>query len=513
MLDILNNVLSGLALVVTPIRLFSMMAGICAGTFVGLFPGLGSFTTIALLLPLLFGMDPITGIVMLCGIYYSATYSSAIVAILLRIPGDASAIMTTIDGHELANQGRGSQAIAVAGISSFIGATLSVVCLMFVAPPLINFTLRFSPAEYFALMFIAFVMLAMMGDESFLKGLLSVIIGLMLASIGTEQVSGEYRYWFGEYRLMDGLPFIPVAMGLFAISDVFINIEKGLKYKISKEAEGLNVKTKKLTSSFAGLGKDIKSCVGTLFRGFGIGFFTGVLPGAGATIASFFAYATEKKFVKTPEKYGKGMIQGVAAPEIANSSSTGGAMIPMLCLGIPGSKSTAMMLLGLLMMGVQPGPLLLSQHSDIFWAIVSSMYLGNVLVIALIMPLSAIFISRIVSYVSYSIIYPLVILFVIVGSYAVHGNIFEVYIAIIFGFAGYFMDKVKIPSGPLVIAMILGPMFEKNLLSALKLADGNPAVFFTRPICGTILGISIILILFQTRRIVSPFVKRVFFPK
>lgn len=490
-MELLHNLFYGFSLILDPTRILFISIGIIAGTVVGLLPGIGSCSTIAILLPILFGTDPVTGMAMLCAIYYSATYSSAIVAVLLKIPGDASALMTTIDGHELAKKGRSSQAITIAALSSFIGSNVSVVGLMLIAPPLMAFSLNFGPAEHFSLLLLALVLLSILGHDSFIKGMISVIIGLMAGTIGPEPLRGDYRYTLGVLYLSDGLPFISVAMGFFAITDVFNNIEEGIEYKIEDETKRAYGSFK---SAFDGILNDFKTCIGSITRGTLVGFFTGVIPGAGATIASFFAYAIEGRFVKTPELYGKGMMQGVAAPEAANSSSVGGAMIPMLTLGIPGSNSTAVMLMGLLLMDVVPGPLLISNRPDVFWSIISSMYVGNLMVLLIVMPVSTLLLARYVSQMKYSLLYPIVLVMVFLGGIGVSGNVFEAWVALGAGVAGYFFEKWGIPLGPMVIALLLGPMFERNLTLALTLSNGSIGIFFERGLSATMMAITFLTI-------------------
>ena len=459
--------------------------GTLFGTLIGVLPGIGPTTGVAILIPITFGMNPTTAIITMAGVYYGAMFGGATTSILLNVPGESASVMTCIDGHQLAKNGRPGPALGMAAMSSFIGGTFAILLLTFLAPPLASFAVSFGPPEYFALTFMGLTLVTSLGGDSPLKGIISGILGLLVACIGIDAQSGVARFTFDIMYTLDGIGFIGVAVGLFALSEILENIEAPMETMISK--------TKlRIRSLFPNL-QDWKNSWKTVIRGSFIGFFIGILPGAGATIASFMSYAAAKKFSKHPEKFGTGVIEGVAAPESANNAAAGGAMVSLLTLGIPGSGTTAVLLGALLIHGMRPGPLLFTSNPEFVWGLIASMYIGNVMLIIQNMPMIGLWVRLLK--VPYKILMPLIITISAVGVFATDNNIADVWVMIIFGAIGYIMRKMKYPAAPMVLALVLGPMVEMSLRQSLTISHGNVAIFFTRPI-SAVLSVFAILSLF-----------------
>lgn len=457
-------------------NLFFCFLGTLLGTLIGVLPGIGPTTGVAILIPITFGMNATTAIITMAGVYYGAMYGGSTSSILLNVPGESSSVMTTLDGYQMAKKGRPGPALGMAALASFIAGTFAILMLTLVATPLADYAVSFGPPEYFALTFMGLTLVTSLGGDSPLKGMISGILGLIVACVGIDAISGEARFTFGSMYLLDGVGFIGMAVGLFAVSEVLVNIEAPMQ-QIFTEAK-LN-----LRSLFPNL-QDWKDSFGAIWRGSVIGFFVGVLPGAGATIASFMAYAAEKKCSKHPEKFGTGVIEGVAAPEGANNSAAGGAMVPLLTLGIPGSGTTAVLLGALLIHGMRPGPLLFSSHPDFVWGLIASMYIGNVMLIIQNMPMIGLWVRLLK--VPYKILLPLIITISAVGVFATDNSIVDVWIMFFFGAVGYLMRKMGYPPAPMVLALVLGPMVEMSLRQSLTISHGNLAIFFTRPISATL---------------------------
>ena len=422
-------------------------------------------------------MNPTTAIITMAGVYYGAMYGGSTTSILLNVPGESSSVMTTLDGYQMARKGRPGPALGMAALSSFIAGTFAVLMLTLIAPVLADYAVSFGPPEYFALTFMGLTMVTSLGGDSPLKGIISAALGILVACVGIDAQSGVGRFTFDNLYLLDGVGFIGMAVGLFAAAEVLANIEAPMQ-QIFTEAK-LN-----LRNLFPNL-QDWKDSFGALWRGSLIGFFVGVLPGAGATIASFMAYAAEKKCSKHPELFGTGVIEGVAAPEGANNAAAGGAMVPLLTLGIPGSGTTAVLMGALLIHGMRPGPMLFSAHPDFVWGLIASMYIGNVMLIIQNMPMIGLWVRLLK--VPYKILMPLIITISAVGVFATDGNIFDMWVMVFFGFLGYLMRKLQYPAAPMVLALVLGPMMEMALRQSLTLSYGNVAVFFTRPISGALM--------------------------
>lgn len=481
-MDLLANLQLAFAIIFQPNNLFFCFLGCLIGTLIGVLPGIGPAATISLLLPSTFHLTPVSAIIMLAGIYYGAMYGGSTTSILVNIPGEAASVVTCFDGYQMARQGRAGPALGISAFGSFIAGTLAVVIIMLIAPPLAKFALKFGPPEYFSLMFLGLTILTYLASGSMVKALMMACVGIFLGTIGTDTISGLERFTYGSYTLMDGVGLVPAIMGLFGISEVLVNIEQSLKREIYKT---------KISSLLPNL-EDWKKAILPILRGSLIGFFLGILPGGGAVIASFAAYAVEKKVSRHPEKFGTGLIEGVASPESANNSASQGAFIPLLTLGIPANVVMAILLGALLIQGVKPGPLLVKTHPDLFWGVIGSMYIGNIMLLILNLPLIGIWVK--ILKIPYPILFPLILLFCLIGVYSVNNNIFEIIIMIIFGIVGYLMKKFAYEGAPLILAFVLSPMIENALRQSLIMSHGSFSIFFTQPISFALLAIAIFLL-------------------
>ena len=484
-MDIFGGLLHGFAVALQPTNLFWCFVGCFLGTVVGILPGLGPAATIALLLPLTFKMDPAGGIIMLAGIYYGAKYGGSTTSILLNIPGESSSVVTCIDGHAMARKGRAGPALGIAAIASFVAGTFGIVGLTLLAPPVAAFALRFSSPEYFALMVLGLALVVLLSGPSLLKGLLALLVGLWLTSIGTDLFTAQARFVFDEAALLGGIDFIVVAIGVFAIGEVLASIDAGDKAQMLPVPKGI----RNLLPSW----DELKQCRFAFVNGSVTGFIIGVLPGAGSTISSFIAYGIEKAVSKHPERFGEGAPEGVAAPEGANNSDSGGALVPLLTLGIPGGSSTAIMLSALVLWGVKPGPLLMQDSPDVFWGLVASMYIGNVVLLILNLPLVPLFaqILRLPVYV----LFPAILGISIVGAFGVSGRMFDVGLLVGFGLLGYVMVKLKFPTPPLILGFVLGDAMERALRQSLMMSQGDIATFVQRPISAIMLALAVVILL------------------
>jgi putative tricarboxylic transport membrane protein len=474
-MDVLQQVGQGFLVALTPENLLFCFIGVLAGTLIGVLPGIGPVSGVAILLPITFSLNPTAGMIMLAGIYYGSMYGGSTTSILINTPGESASVMTCLDGYAMARQGRAGPALGMCAVASFIAGTASVLGLMLLAPPLAAFALRFGPAEYFALMVLGLTTLTRLAGKSLTKGLMMGAFGLALGTMGLDPLTGAARFTFGRVELLDGIGFVPVAMGLFALAEIFANAEESLKRDVFK------TELRNLWPSTA----DWLAVRMTMVRATIIGFFIGALPGAGATVAAFMAYAVEKKSSKHPEKFGTGVIEGVAAPEAANNAATGGALVPLLTLGLPSSATTAVLLGALLIFGLRPGPLLMSEQPEFFWAVVTSMYVGNVMLLVLNLPLVGLWASML--RIPYTILLPLILLFTLIGAYALNNNVSDIWIMIAFGVIGYLMRKFDYPAAPVVLALVLGPLMETNFRRALTISQGDYSVFLTHPISAVLL--------------------------
>ena len=485
-LGMFQGLANGFGIAFSLTNLTFALIGALLGTIVGILPGLGPAATISLLLPLSFKIgSPVTSIIMMAGIFYGAMYGGSTTSILVNIPGEAASVVTCIDGYQMALKGRAGPALGIAAIGSFIAGTIGVIGLTFVAPPLAEFALKFGPPEYFALTLLGLLMATLLGGSSVVKGLIVVVLGLLLGSVGLDPISGAIRFTWGFFMLQEGVDFVTLAMGMFGIGEILINLEKELTTELV---------TRKITHLWPTL-KDWAESKWAILRGSFIGFFIGILPGGGAVISSLVSYAVEKKVSKHPEEFGKGAIQGVAGPESANNSAASASFIPLLTLGIPGNASIAMIFAALLIQGVQPGPFLITERPDVFWGVVASMYIGNVMLLILNLPMVGLWVQLL--RVPYAILAPIIVLFCCIGVYSVRNTVFDIWVMGIFGIIGYLFRKVSLEPGPLILAFVLGPILERSLRQALLISAGSPFTFFKRPISGTIMGFLLIFIVFQ----------------
>ena len=482
-MDIFNNLATGFAVALAPINLLYCFLGSFIGTAIGVLPGLGPPATIALLLPVTYGIPATSAVILLAGIFYGAMYGGSTTSILLNIPGEAASVVTCLDGYQMARQGRAGAALAISAFGSFIAGTLSIVGLMLLAPPLAAFAIKFGPPENFALLVLGLMMVGYLAGGSMTKGLMMACLGLLLGTVGLDPIMGTQRFTYGIFKLSEGFEFILVAMGLFGIGEVLVNVEQTIK------AEVFETKLRGLLPNR----EEWRMSAAPIARGSLLGFFIGVLPGGGAIISSFISYALEKKLSKHPERFGKGAIEGVAAPEAANNSAATGSFIPLLTLGIPGNASIAMIFAALLIHGIRPGPLLVAEKPEVFWGLVASMYIGNVMLLVLNLPLIGLWVRLL--RVPYPLLAPLILVFVLIGAYSVNNSAFDVGITIAFGFFGYLMRKFDFEPAPLVLAMILGPQLEASLRRSLIYSHGELGVFFERPIAAALMALALLMLL------------------
>ncbi|GGB37037.1 tripartite tricarboxylate transporter permease [Virgibacillus dakarensis] len=482
-MDVFSGLAQGFQIALSLQGLTFVLIGVIVGTVIGMIPGLGPITAIAVMIPITYGMDPAIALLLMAGVYYGAAYGGAASSILLNAPGVSEAVATTFDGYPLAKQGHAGKALAIAAIGSFVGGTISIIFLTFLAPLLSKVAVSFGPPEYFALMLLGLTAIASLSEGSTIKALISGTIGLMIATIGIDAQTGTPRFTFGNPHLLEGIDFLVIALGLFALAEVASLI----KNRKEKASDMHNIGSLKLSK------KEAKELTPTMGRQSVLGFLVGVLPGAGGTISSFLAYITEKKLSKNPEEFGKGAIRGVAAPESANNAASSGAFVPLLSLGIPGSGTTAVMLGALIVLGIQPGPLLMTDHPDIFWGVIASMYIGNILLLILNLPLIP-YISRILL-VPRQLLISLVIVFCIIGVYAISFSTFDLYLLLAFGILGYVMRLIQFPAAPLLLAFILGGMMEQAFRQSLTISNGSLSIFVTSPIAAVMLLVAFLAFL------------------
>ncbi len=482
-MDAFFRLMEGFQVALTPMNLFFCLLGVFTGTLIGVLPGIGPTGTIALLLPITMKIPPTSAIIMLAGIYYGACYGGSTTSILVNIPGESMTVITCLDGYQMARQGRAGPALGIAAIGSFIAGTVSIIFLGFLAVPINKIALRFGPPEYFSLMVVGIMLVIYLGRGSITKALISAFVGLIISTIGMDIVTGEVRFGFGSMELANGIGLVPIAMGTFGLGEIFLNLETTIDHEVFKA---------KLERIFPNW-NDLKQSTGPILRGTVFGFFLGILPGGGATMASFFSYATEKKVSKHPERFGTGTIEGVAGPESANNAAAGGAFIPLFTLGIPANVVMAMLLGALILYGMEPGPLLMTEHPEIFWGCIASMYLGNVMLLILNLPLIGMWVQ--VLKIPYRILFPLIIFFTLLGSYAVRNSSFDVLLLIIFGILGYLMKKFEYEAAPLILAFVLGDLMENAFRQSLIIAAGDFAIFVTRPISAACLFVAFTLLL------------------
>jgi putative tricarboxylic transport membrane protein len=483
-MDFIASMANGFLVALSPWNLLYAFVGAVLGTAIGVLPGLGPATTIALLLPVSYTMDPTSAVIMLAGVYYGAMYGGSTTSILLNIPGEAASVVTCLDGYMMARKGKAGPALGISAMGSFIAGTVGILLMSLVAPWIASFALKFGPAEYASLLLCGLLMAVYLSEGSILKGLLMMFVGLLLGMVGIDPVHGEERFTFGILRLTDGINFIVVAMGLFAVSELLVNLEAP-----AGAADIFKTSLKGVLPSR----EDWRRSWAPILRGTLIGFFVGVLPGGGAIISSFMAYAVEKKISPHPEEFGKGAIEGVASPESANNAASTSSFIPLLTLGIPGNNAIAMLFVALMIHGIQPGPLLLSEHPDLFWGVIASMYVGNVMLLGLNLPLIGLWVKLLK--VPYHYLAVMIIVIVMIGAYSLKNSAFDVGMIVIFGVIGYFARKNGFPFAPCVLAMILGRKLEQSVQQALKMSGADIGIFIKKPISATILAVALLVIL------------------
>ena len=487
-MDTFQHLITGLAAAMSLQNFTFALIGCFLGTLIGVLPGLGPAAGTAILIPLTFKLDPTGALIMLSAIYYGAMYGGTITSVLINVPGEAASVITCIDGHQMAKQGRGGTALGIAAIGSFVGGMFATIALIVVAPPLAQLALKFGPPEFFALMLVGLCLITGLGGRSLLAGLAMAVLGLLIAMVGIDPVRGAPRFTFGIPSLYDGLGFIPVVMGLFGVAEILLTIERPYSEVIKTNLSSL------LPSR-----EECRRSVGAISRGTGIGFFLGLIPGVGAIIPTFVAYIVEKRISKTPERFGQGAIEGVAAPETANNAYANAAMIPLLTLGIPSSPTIAVLMGAFIVNGLTPGPFLFQERPDLVWAVIASFFLGNILLLILNLPFVGLW-ARIL-HLPYQYVCVGTLLFCIIGAYSLQQNMFDVSVMIVCGVIGYGMRKIDLPIAPLVLGLILGPFLEKSLRTSLEMSAGDFAIFYTRPLCLALLVIAAVVLIASALRL------------
>jgi putative tricarboxylic transport membrane protein len=486
-MDVLSHLYLGFSVALTPVNLLAALLGCLAGTAIGVLPGIGPVVGITLLLPMTYGMDPTTSIIIIAAIYYGSMYGGSTTSILINVPGEAASVVTCLDGYQMARKGKAGAALGISAIGSFIAGIFSIIGLMLLAPLLVPLALKFGPPEYFSLMVLGLTTVAYLSGGSLLKALLMGLFGLAISVVGMDALTSKVRFTFGVTALWNGVDFVCVAMGLFAIPEILVSVEKWATQEVfSTHIKGI----------WPNRG-EIRKSSGPIARGSILGFFTGIIPGGGPLLASFFSYALERRISKYPERFGTGEIEGVAGPEAANNSGTGGALVPLFALGLPCNIVTAIMLNAFIMQGLRPGPMLMQEQPQLFWGVVASMFIGNLVLLVLNLPLVGLFVRLLT--VSYRILLPFIVLFCMIGAYAVNNQVSGIWMMLVFGVIGYFMRKGNYPATPVVLALVIGPMMEGALRQALTVSQGDLSVFFTRPI-------SLALLFIAAAVVFSPFV-------
>ncbi len=482
-MDALNGLLYGLSVAFEFHNLGLLLAGCLLGTLVGVLPGLGPVGAISILLPLTFQLPPAGAIIMLAGIYNGAMYRGSTTSILINVPGEAASAVTCLDGYAMARKGRAGTALGIAVFGSFIAGTVGLIGLQLIGGPLSVLALKFGPPEYFAIILMGFTFIVYLAQGSMIKAVLMALAGILLSLIGLDPITSEQRFTFGNIHLFEGLSVVPLAIGLFGLAEVFVNLEK------TAPARVLQVKIKNM---FPNKSQWLRARW-AIVRGTVIGFFMGILPGGGPVLSTFMAYGVEKRVSKHPEKFGHGAIEGVAAPESANNAAASTSFIPLMTLGIPPNVVLAVLFGAFMIHGVTPGPLLMTQHPEIFWGVIASMYMGNVILLILNLPLIPLWVQ--VLRIPDKILYPLIVLFCLLGAYSVHNSVFDIGVMLLFGMVGYLLNKFDFEPAPLVLGFVLGPLFEVNLRRSLLMSQGSFAIFVERPIALVALIVCVILII------------------
>jgi putative tricarboxylic transport membrane protein len=476
-MDAIQNLLMGFAIALTPQNIIFAFLGSVLGTFIGVLPGIGPVAGCAMLIPLTFQMTPTGAIIMLTALFYGTQYGGTITSVLLNVPGEAASAITCIEGYEMAKQGRGGAALAIAAIGSFIGGTIATIALVLAAGPLTRVALEFGPVEFFALIMLGLSLLMGLAGKSMIKALMMGIFGLLLAMVGMDPVRGMPRFTFGRMELMDGIGFVPVIMGLFGLAEVLVNAEKQFTQVFVAKMSSL-IPTR----------KDIRDSVGPILRGSVIGTLLGLVPGMTGSASSFLSYIAERKVSKHPERFGTGMIEGVAGPETANNAHANGALIPLFTLGIPASPTVAVIMGAFMMHGLIPGPFLFKEHPDVAWGVIASFYVGNVILLILNLPLVGIWVK--ILKIPYGLLFGVILAFMIVGAYSVSNSTFDVLVMTLFGVIGYLLRKMDFPLAPVVLTLILGPLMERSLRQSLEMSQGDLRIFLESPIAVVLLALA-----------------------
>ena len=494
MSEILTNLVGGFAVALAPQALGFCLLGATVGMAVGVLPGIGALATISILLPFTFTLDPTYGMIMLAGIFYGAQYGGSVASILLNLPGTASTAVTALDGYPMARQGKAGVALFVTTVVSFLGGSAAILVMTLVAPGVAGLAQEFGSTEYFSIMLLALVAAATLAPGSMAKGLAMVVFGLLLGTVGTDMTTGSYRFTFSFLDLADGLSLVLVVMGLFGVAEILSNLAGGAPPRPQRS-------TVTLRSMLPGH-DDLRRSIGPTWRGAAIGTVTGILPGLGPQVASFVAYAIEKRVSDRSEAFGTGVIEGIAAPEAANNASVQAAFIPTLTLGIPGDAVMAVMMAALMLHGILPGPSLITNEPELFWGLIASFWVGNVILLILNIPLIGVWLN--VLRVPYRVLYPIILAFVCLGVFSLRNNPFDIVLVLIFGLIGYGMQLVRLPAAPLLLGLVLGPLVEEHLRRALIIGRGDPMVFVTSPISLVALVATAVLILLTARRRAAP---------
>jgi len=480
-LSVLQDLLMGFSVALSPGNLLYAFLGSAFGTLIGVLPGIGPAAGTALLIPLTARLPPTGAIIMLTAIFYGTQYGGTITSILLNVPGEAASAITCIDGHKMALKGRAGAALSIAAIGSFIGGLFATIALVFLAGPLTKVALEFGPVEFFALMVLGISLLMGLAGKSMVKALMMGILGLILAMVGMDPVRGAPRFTFGRMELMDGLNFVPVIMGLFGLADILENAEESLSSTVSAKVGSL------MPSK-----QEIKDSVGPIARGSVLGTVLGLIPGMTGSMASFLSYSTEKKASKHPEKFGQGAIEGVAGPETANNAHANGALIPLFTLGIPASPTVAVLMGAFLMNGLIPGPFLFREQPELVWGVIASFFVGNVILLVLNLPLVGVWVKMLK--IPYSILFAVILAFMVIGAYGAESSIFDVFIMLLFGILGYALKKFDFPLAPMILTLILGPTMERSLRRSMEMSQGDFSILFASPLAATLLVISLVVL-------------------
>lgn len=481
-MDLLDGIAQGFSVALDPTNILYVFLGVLVGMVIGVLPGLGPTATIALLLPLTYAIPPETAVILLAGIYYGSMYGGTITSVLLRLPGEAASVVTTFDGYQMAKQGRAGPALGTAAVGSFIGGILSVIGLVLLAPPLAALAVSFGPPEYVALTVLGILLVTYLGTGSAVKSLSMAALGLLLATVGQDPITGTTRFTFGEVSLFDGLDFVAVAMGLFGVGEILHNLER---------TQGVRSAVQKVKNVWPSR-RDLRDSTGAIARGSVLGFVIGVLPGGGGVVSSLASYALEKRRAKDPSRFGKGAIEGVAGPETANNASSTSAFIPLLTLGIPANVVLALIFGALLVQGITPGPQLIEQNPEIFWGVIASMAIGNLMLLMLNIPLIGVFVQ--ILRVRAGILGAFALLLTMAGVYSVNNDVTDMWVVLGFGVLGWLMKKTGFEPGPLVLAFVLGPILERAFRQSMLISGGSLDVFVTRPISGTLFGLMAVIL-------------------